>query len=166
MVDVVTYVTQYTPWGEMVLAANARGLVAMRFTDQGVPSHWQAASRSQASASDVLGQAASWLKRFASDPTQGQHALPPLDEASATSFQRKVWKLLDRIPSGTTTSYSDLAKQLDSSPRAVGRAVGSNPWLLLRPCHRVVGANGQLTGYAGGLPRKQALLMHEGASTV
>ncbi|MEY2781102.1 MAG: hypothetical protein RL307_806 [Pseudomonadota bacterium] len=161
MVDVVTYVTQYTPWGEMVFAANARGLVAMRFTDQGVPDHWQAASRNQASTSEVLAQAAAWLKRFASDPTQCQNA-PHLDEASATPFQRKVWRLLDRIPSGTTTSYSDLAKQLDSSPRAVGRAVGSNPWLLLRPCHRVVGANGQLTGYAGGLPRKQALLQHEG----
>ena len=88
----------------------------------------------------------------------------PLD-LRGTSFQRQVWQLLLDIPYGETRSYGDLARALGrpTAARAVGSAVGSNPVSILVPCHRVIGSNGKLTGYAGGLYRKQALLDLEAA---
>jgi methylated-DNA-[protein]-cysteine S-methyltransferase len=83
---------------------------------------------------------------------------------AGTPFQRKVWTALCTIPVGTTTSYGALAAQLGmpQAVRAVGHANGSNPISVVVPCHRVIGANGSLTGYGGGLERKQWLLRHEG----
>jgi methylated-DNA-[protein]-cysteine S-methyltransferase len=83
---------------------------------------------------------------------------------AGTPFQRKVWTALPTIPAGTTMSYGALAAQLDmpSAIRAVGTANGSNPISVVVPCHRLIGANGSLTGYGGGLKRKQWLLEHEG----
>jgi methylated-DNA-[protein]-cysteine S-methyltransferase len=83
---------------------------------------------------------------------------------AGTPFQRKVWTALWGIPAGTTTSYGRLAAQLDmpKAMRAVGFANGSNPISVVVPCHRVIGANGSLTGYGGGLERKRWLLQHEG----
>ena len=80
-----------------------------------------------------------------------------------TEFQRKVWKALRAIPAGRTTNYGALAKRLGvaQAARAVGLANGANPIAIIVPCHRVIGANGSLTGYGGGLPRKQWLLAHE-----
>lgn len=80
-----------------------------------------------------------------------------------TYFERSVWFALKDIPTGTTDSYGALAKRIGSSPRAVGRANGRNPVCLIHPCHRIIGADGSLTGYAGGLDRKEWLLVHEGA---
>jgi len=80
-----------------------------------------------------------------------------------TPFEQSVWLALKDIPAGATSSYGAVAKKLGSSPRAVGRANGRNPVCLLYPCHRVIGADGSLTGYAGGLDRKEWLLKHEGA---
>jgi len=90
--------------------------------------------------------------------------LPPLDPAG-TAFQREVWRALLEIPAGTPDSYGRLAARLGraSAARALGAAVGRNPISILVPCHRVVGADGALTGYAGGIERKQALLSLEGA---
>ena len=81
-----------------------------------------------------------------------------------TEFQRKVWKALRAIPAGRTTSYGALAKKLGlpQAARAVGLANGANPIAIVVPCHRVVGADGSLTGYGGGMRRKQWLLKHEG----
>jgi len=81
-----------------------------------------------------------------------------------TPFQRDVWGALRTIPAGQTLSYGVLAKQLNrpSAMRAVGMANGANPVSIVVPCHRVIGANGSLTGYGGGLPRKRWLLEHEG----
>jgi methylated-DNA-[protein]-cysteine S-methyltransferase len=80
-----------------------------------------------------------------------------------TPFQREVWDALGEIPPGTTVSYGQLAAGLGraGSSRAVGAANGANPIAIVVPCHRVIGANGTLTGYGGGLPRKQWLLDHE-----
>jgi methylated-DNA-[protein]-cysteine S-methyltransferase len=80
-------------------------------------------------------------------------------------FQLKVWDLIDRIPYGETTSYGELARELGdlTLARAVGGAVGHNPLSVIVPCHRVVGKDGRLTGYAGGLERKRFLLELEGA---
>jgi methylated-DNA-[protein]-cysteine S-methyltransferase len=81
-----------------------------------------------------------------------------------TSFQREVWAALRTIPAGQTVSYGALAKRLNrpSAMRAVGMANGANPVSIVVPCHRVIGADGSLTGYGGGLPRKRWLLEHEG----
>jgi methylated-DNA-[protein]-cysteine S-methyltransferase len=83
-------------------------------------------------------------------------------------FQRKVWGLIDQIPYGTTTTYGDLARELGDATlaRAVGGAVGHNPLSVIIPCHRVVGKDGALTGYAGGLDRKRFLLDLEAAPAV
>jgi O-6-methylguanine DNA methyltransferase len=80
-----------------------------------------------------------------------------------TAFQREVWAALRAIPAGATTSYGQLAVRLGrpGASRAVGLANGANPVAIVVPCHRVVGANGALTGYGGGLPRKRWLLDHE-----
>lgn len=87
----------------------------------------------------------------------------PID-ARGTDFQGKVWQALRRIPSGSTVSYGAIARDLGNAAavRAVGAAVGRNPLSVIVPCHRVIGGNGSLTGYAGGLPRKTALLELEG----
>ena len=84
---------------------------------------------------------------------------------NGTAFQQRVWRELKEIPFGETCSYGDLAARIGkpSASRAVGLANGSNPISVIVPCHRVIGANGSLTGYGGGLPRKQWLLAHEGA---
>jgi methylated-DNA-[protein]-cysteine S-methyltransferase len=81
-----------------------------------------------------------------------------------TEFQRRVWKVLTEIPYGETWSYARLAKRIDNpnACRAVGLANGRNPISILVPCHRVIGADGSLTGYGGGVERKRWLLAHEG----
>ena len=86
--------------------------------------------------------------------------------ASGTPFQLKVWAALCTIPVGETLSYGALAARIGrpSAVRAVGLANGANPISLVVPCHRVIGTDGSLTGYGGGLPRKRWLLAHEGAS--
>lgn len=83
-----------------------------------------------------------------------------------TPFQRKVWSALRAIPPGTTTSYGALAARLKmpKAMRAVGHANGANPISVVVPCHRVIGSDGSLTGYGGGLPRKRWLLTHEGVA--
>ncbi|WP_320778515.1 methylated-DNA--[protein]-cysteine S-methyltransferase [Streptomyces sp. CRN 30] len=85
--------------------------------------------------------------------------------AEGTAFRTKVWDALDAVPYGTTTTYGEIAARVGASRaavRAVGGAIGANPLLILRPCHRVIGADGSLTGYAGGLDRKTRLLTLEG----
>jgi len=83
-----------------------------------------------------------------------------------TGFQRKVWDALQRIPAGETRSYGQLAADIGEpdAARAVGLANGQNPIAIVIPCHRVIGADGSLTGFGGGLPRKRWLLTHEGAA--
>lgn len=85
---------------------------------------------------------------------------------AGTAFQQTVWDALCTIPAGETLSYADLAERIGrpTAVRAVGLANGSNPVALVVPCHRVIGSNGSLTGYGGGLPRKRWLLEHEGAN--
>ena len=84
---------------------------------------------------------------------------------NGTEFQRRVWTALTQIPYGTTISYADLARRIDNltAVRAVGAANGRNPIPIIVPCHRVIGSDGSLTGFGGGLDRKRWLLHHEGA---
>ncbi|OIK00338.1 cysteine methyltransferase [Streptomyces sp. MUSC 14] len=99
---------------------------------------------------------------FAGRPIRFDLPLAP----AGTPFQRAVWQALDGVAHGTTTTYGELAARLGVPPaelRAVGRALGANPLLLLRACHRVIGADGSMRGYAGGVETKVWLLTHEGA---
>jgi methylated-DNA-[protein]-cysteine S-methyltransferase len=92
------------------------------------------------------------------------HAIDSLPvETAGTAFQREVWRALREIPCGTTLSYGELARRIGrpAAVRAVGLANGSNPIGVVVPCHRVIGSNGSLTGYGGGIERKRWLLDHE-----
>lgn len=110
-------------------------------------------------------QLKAWLANYFAGRDPG--ALP-LAAPVGTPFQQRVWALLAAIPYGQTTTYGALARILEqqtgrrASAQAVGQAVGRNPVAVVIPCHRVIGADGSLTGYAGGLPLKQALLRLEG----
>ncbi|MEU9451258.1 methylated-DNA--[protein]-cysteine S-methyltransferase [Streptomyces sp. NPDC048277] len=89
--------------------------------------------------------------------------------ARGTEFRERVWDALDGVPYGSTTTYGEIAARIGASRmavRAVGGAVGANPLLIVRPCHRVIGADGSMTGYAGGVERKVWLLGLEGAVAV
>jgi methylated-DNA-[protein]-cysteine S-methyltransferase len=88
----------------------------------------------------------------------------PLQASIGTPFQQSVWQALREIPYGETVTYGDIARRIGrpSAVRAVGLAIGMNPWGIIVPCHRVVGSTGALTGFAGGLSRKRWLLSHEG----
>ena len=114
----------------------------------------------------VFRQVRAWLDRYFRGEDPGP--APPLAPAG-TVFQRAVWEVLREIPYGRPATYGQVAQAAgrglgrNTSPRAAGSAVGRNPISLLIPCHRVVGAGGSLTGYAGGLERKEALLKLEGA---
>ncbi|MEU3652267.1 methylated-DNA--[protein]-cysteine S-methyltransferase [Streptomyces sp. NPDC032161] len=90
-------------------------------------------------------------------------------DGAGTDFQRRVWAALDTLPYGETVSYGQVAERVGASGagvRAVGTAIGRNPLLVVRPCHRVIGADGALRGYAGGVERKERLLRLEGALVV
>jgi methylated-DNA-[protein]-cysteine S-methyltransferase len=152
-----------TPLGEMIALAEENSLCGLRFAGQRhepeITDEWRLAP-------DLLlfTLLREQLDAYFSGTLQ-QFDLPLL--LRGTPFRLSVWNLLRDIPSGTTTTYGALAKQLTvrfnghPCPQAVGGAVGHNPLALIIPCHRVVGANGTLTGYAGGIHRKAALLERE-----
>ena len=118
----------------------------------------------------ILVQTKNWLDLYFNhqNPDILQLKLAP----EGGEFRQMVWKLLLQIPYGTTTTYNDLAKKIAKqkgikkmSAQAIGNAVGHNPISIIIPCHRVVGSNGSLTGYAGGIDKKIFLLKHEGIDT-
>ncbi|MDO4483178.1 MAG: methylated-DNA--[protein]-cysteine S-methyltransferase [Clostridia bacterium] len=153
-----------TPLGPMVGKAQNGSLCGLWFVGQKYfPNDVFALSEKKEL--PVFHETERWLSLF----FQGRepHFLPQLSP-HGTAFQQKVWQLLLRIPYGQTTTYGALAKQMAAqcglksmSAQAVGGAVGHNPISLLIPCHRVIGANGSLTGYAGGIECKKALLLLE-----
>ncbi len=147
-----------TPLGRVRLVRTARGLAGLWFDGQKHHPGTLAVPRRDDDA--LLREAASQLQRYFAG-TLARFELP-LD-LQGTPFQRSVWQALQRIPAGHTCSYGELARRVGSpqAVRAVGAAVGRNPASLVVPCHRVLGADGSLTGYAGGLERKRALLALE-----
>ena len=153
--------TYQSPLGTIHLLANAHALLGLWFEGQ---DHFPA------------------LDDFASSTTHPVHAMAhtqlgeyfsqqrkafslALDYGVGTDFQQAVWRQLTAIAPGTTSSYAAIAHAVGkpAAVRAVGGAIGRNPLSIVVPCHRVIGSNGQLTGYAGGLPRKIALLQLESA---
>jgi len=147
------------PLGAMTLAAQGATLVGVWFDGQKHqpdPSTWPWAPESPvltAAAAQLEAYFAGTLKKFSL----------PLNLGGGTAFQQSVWRQLLATPHGQTVSYGAIAKALGrpDASRAVGAAVGRNPISIVVPCHRVVGAGGALTGYAGGLDRKTALLQLE-----
>jgi O-6-methylguanine DNA methyltransferase len=153
-----------TPLGPIVVALSDAGVVALEFTESDRPGGWRFARR-------LLD--AEFVKTDAGRPVLDKvrryfaGELSAVDDvrvaAQGAPFERRVWDELRRIPRGTTTSYGALAAALGrpGAARAVGTANAHNPVAIVVPCHRVIGADGSLTGYAGGLELKRRLLEHE-----
>lgn len=151
------YDTFDSPVGEMKLCSDGRYLTAVVFTGQKHEAkHFGMAAPGSC---PVLEDAKSWLSQYFAGEIPD--FLPPMKPAG-TPFQLRVWKALLQIPYGKTVTYGELAKKLNCrSAQAVGGAVGRNPISIFIPCHRVIGTNKTLTGYAGGIEKKKALLMTE-----
>lgn len=152
-----------SPLGNILIAASAHGLVGLWFHDQKhLPLEIERARWAVQPEHPVLLTAAEQLDAY----FRGERSVfdLPLDLQRGTPFQQSVWQALRTIEPGHTNSYGELARRIGKpqAVRAVGAAVGRNPISVVVPCHRVVGAQGALTGYAGGLARKQALLQLEG----
>ena len=157
------YKTVYpSPLGGITLFSDGEALTGLYFDGQRT---CPAADASQRDDLPVFVLTKAWLDLYFAGARP--LFLPPL-QPDGTVFQLRVWDALTSIPYGETLTYGALASALGSSPRAVGQAVGKNPISLLIPCHRVVGADGSLTGYAGGADRKAYLLRleREGAAAV
>jgi methylated-DNA-[protein]-cysteine S-methyltransferase len=151
-----------SPLGPLTLATTAHGLALAWFDAQAHRTETVAAPEQPDH--PVLQQAAGEFTAYWAD-ARTVFAVP-LDP-QGTPFQHAVWQVLRGIAPGALLSYGEVARRIHNpaAVRAVGAAIGRNPLGIIVPCHRVVGSNGSLTGYAGGLPRKQALLQHEGAQT-
>lgn len=149
-----------SPLGPLLLAATARGLAGAWFTDQA--HHPGALEAPEDPANAFIQQAAQELGAYWQDATGSRFGVPM--DPQGTDFQRAVWQALLSIPVGRSSTYAALAAQIHKpqAMRAVGAAVGRNPLSILIPCHRVLGSDGSLTGYAGGLDRKLNLLQREG----
>jgi methylated-DNA-[protein]-cysteine S-methyltransferase len=149
-----THTTIPTPIGELTLVAEDGVLSGIYY-----PGHWTLPDPSGFGprVDEGFEEAERQLAEYF-DGERTTFDLPTV--AHGDGFHRRVWDLLARIPYGQTTTYGALARELGepASARAVGRAVGANPLSIICPCHRVVGADGSLTGYAGGLDRKRRLL--------
>jgi methylated-DNA-[protein]-cysteine S-methyltransferase len=156
-----SYAIVPTPIGDLVAWGDDHALLGLEFADShratGVEASWQRDD-------SAFGQVSEQLRAyFAGALTRFDLTL----ETGGTPFQRRVWDALQAIPYGTTSTYGALAAKIGEprAVRAVGAANGRNPISIIVPCHRLVGADGSLTGYGGGLDRKRWLLEHErGAS--
>lgn len=143
-----------SPLGEILLLSDGQHLTGLHFSDRiNIKNDWLKQDLA------VFNQTKEWLDIYFSG------AEPKLTIAlkfNGTPYQKRVWQELLNISYGKTTTYQAIAEKINSSPRAVGGAVGKNPISLVAPCHRVIGKDGSLTGYDGGLDRKAKLLALEG----
>jgi methylated-DNA-[protein]-cysteine S-methyltransferase len=147
-----------SPQGLMFLLSDGTGVTGVYFAGQKYAPELDRMGEESTRAS-VLVEARRQLDLYFSGVLQ--NFVLPLT-ARGTPFQQDVWKAISSVPYGTTISYGELAKRLGRrSARAVGTAVGRNPISVVIPCHRIVGSNGSLTGYAGGFNRKRALIQLE-----
>lgn len=155
------FLTHYaSPLGPILLAADETGLTGLWFEGQKYFPSFLGVDY-QEKETPVLTETARWLDVYFSGKDPG--FLPPL-HPQGSPFRQTVWDILLTIPRGQTMTYGEIARRLGvHSAQAVGGAVGHNPISILIPCHRVVGSDGSLTGYAGGLDRKTRLLQLEGA---
>lgn len=158
----IHYAHHSSPIGQLLMNSDGRALTGLHFVDEKhvprVAHDWQY-DPGLAVFARTRGQLDEY---FAGDRHDFDVPILP----GGTEFQRRVWAVLCEIPYGETTSYGAMARRLGqpTATRAVGAANGRNPISIIVPCHRAIGADGSLTGYAGGLHRKQALLQLEGAT--
>lgn len=165
-------ITYQSPLGEIELQSNGKELTGLWFSDQqqkptfhiNTQPIWP--TKGQKELLPVFEETVCWLDKYFDG--KEPDCLPPLS-LTGTDFSKEVWTLLMHIPYGQVISYKQLAHTIDCrhgksgmSAQAIGRAVGRNPISIVIPCHRVVGSNGSLTGYAGGIERKRWLLEREG----
>ncbi|MDR2254475.1 MAG: methylated-DNA--[protein]-cysteine S-methyltransferase [Arthrobacter sp.] len=151
-----------SPLGTLIIAANGIGLTGVWFEDHRYfPSDATLGERVEPGEHAVLDAAAEQLGQYLAGEREDFDL--PLDPAG-TGKQKKVWDILRTIPAGSVTTYGAIARELGKpkAAQAVGQAVGHNPLSVIVPCHRVVGVDGSMTGYAGGLERKRYLLDLEG----
>ncbi|MDL5204528.1 methylated-DNA--[protein]-cysteine S-methyltransferase [Streptomyces sp. ALI-76-A] len=154
------YTTLDSPLGPLLLTADATGALASlsvpgQKNGRTVRDGWRHDPGPFRGAEDQL------AAYFAGELTEFRLEL----RSAGSEFRERVWAALDTVPYGATTTYGEIAARIGApraAVRAVGGAIGANPLLVLRPCHRVIGADGSLTGYAGGLERKTTLLALEG----
>ncbi len=146
-------VTLITELGPLRILGSNDAITAVLWPEQG-------GGMPKDASNSLLAQAATQLEEYLAG--QRQHFTLPL-APKGTDFQQSVWALLRAIPYGVTRSYGDMAKELGKpdAARAVGSAIGKNPLSIIVPCHRVIGKSGKLTGFAGGLVRKEWLLARE-----
>ena len=153
-----------SPVGALTVAAREGRVCVVWFGDERQPrdlvSRWYP-NQTVRNAEDPGGAVSALGAYFAGD-LAAVDDLPV--ELHGTPFQQRVWQQLRRVPAGSTASYRDIARAIGaaSAVRAVGAANGANPVPIIVPCHRIIGSNGSLTGYGGGLDRKRWLLAHEG----
>ncbi len=156
------YAYYQSPLGQMLLTASASALTGLHFVGEkyypGISNMW----RRDANVTVIRSALAQLDEYFAGKRKSFDVALAP----EGTEFQRQVWKSLTALRYGETATYGQLAQRVGhpNAVRAVGAANGRNPISIVIPCHRVIGADSSLTGYAGGLARKQALLRLESAA--
>lgn len=154
------YIRYASPLGMLTIAEEDGKLTALVIEGQKYAEQ-HLAGEGQELETPVLRAARVWLDRYFRGEKPEVSSLPLAPKG--TDFQQSVWKALLEIPCGQTVSYGALASRLGSSARAVGAAVGRNPLSILIPCHRVLSADGNLNGYAGGLENKEKLLKLEGS---
>lgn len=156
------YSTQYSsPLGEMLIVSDGEAIVGIWFLGQ---KHFKSSLSCEITQKEdlsIFNNAIEWLDMY----FKGLN--PEIDfklNPNGSEFQIKVWKILSEIPYGETVTYGEIASQISQtmSAQAVGGAVGRNPIAVIIPCHRVIGANGKLTGYAAGIDKKMELLKLEG----
>jgi methylated-DNA-[protein]-cysteine S-methyltransferase len=155
----IYYTEHPSPLGKLLLAATDRGLCGLYFEEHKYfngPGSWER-DPSHPHLQAAVQQLDEYFSRARTD---FDIAL----DVSGTDFQRAVWSALRRLPFGSTSSYQAIARHIANPKaiRAAGTAIGRNPVSIIVPCHRVLGATGELSGYAGGLERKRHLLAHEG----
>lgn len=161
------FLTMPSPVGELTLAAHERGLTAVYFAEHTHAPEptarrpWVPDDGANAASATLRAARAQLTAYFAGELTAFDLPLAP----EGTPFQHLVWAQLRRIPFGALTSYGAVARQLGNpnATRAVGAANGRNPLSIVVPCHRVVGADGSLTGFGGGIERKRWLIAFESA---
>ena len=161
------YTTTYkSPLGQMTMASDGECLIGLWFDGQlRFASTINADEAEECAELPVFARTRQWLDEYFSG--KAPSFMPPI-RMQGTDFQQMVWQLLLKIPYGTTSTYRDIARKVANergiatmSAQAVGGAVGRNPISIIVPCHRIIGTDGTLTGYAGGIERKEKLLLLE-----
>ncbi len=166
------YKTRYSsPLGKITICSDGTNLIGLWLENQKYFASIIQEEMIENNTLEIFKKTKNWLDRyFAGErPKISELQLAPI----GSNFRQEVWKILCKIPYGQVTTYGDIAKKIAQrrgvakmSAQAIGGAVGHNPISIIIPCHRVIGTNGNLTGYAGGIETKSKLLQHEGVNMV